>query len=107
MSGILPVVYIIPQKLILLPLLCRILATIIIITTYPQSKIRKRKGGVIIKNFTRNAWNFNTFYNNIIAEKIINIAYRQSYKNTDKGLIEEIINNTAIKKIITAKSCAK
>ena len=55
---------IIPQKLILLPLLCRILATIIIITTYPQSKIRKRKGGVIIKNFTRNAWNFNTFYNN-------------------------------------------
>ena len=94
---------IIPQKLILLPLLCRILATIIIITTYPQSKIRKRKGGVIIKNFTRNAWNFNTFYNNIIAEKIINIAYRQSYKNTDKGLIEEIINNTAIKKIITER----
>nr|YP_009171430.1 NADH dehydrogenase subunit 5 [Vazella pourtalesii]AJD76731.1 NADH dehydrogenase subunit 5 [Vazella pourtalesii] len=92
---------IIPQKLILLPLLCSILATIIIITTYPQSKISKSKSSVIIKNFTSNAWNFNTFYNNIIAEKIINIAYSQSYKNTDKGLIEEIINNTAIKKIIT------
>ena len=93
---------IIPQKLILLPLFCRILATIIIITTYPKNRIlkTKRKITILWKNFTSNAWNFNTVYNNIITEKILNITYKQSYKNIDKGLIEEIYNNTTIKNLI-------
>nr|AIL24456.1 NADH dehydrogenase subunit 5 [Bathydorus laniger] len=93
---------IIPQKLILLPLFCRILGAMIIIIIYPKNRTFKnfKKNIRLWKNFTRNAWNFNTIYNNIITEKILNLIYKQSYKNIDKGLIEEIINNTTIKNII-------
>lgn len=93
---------IIPQTLILLPLLCRILTTRILIILYPKNINTKtmKKWFIPLKNFSRNAWNFNTIYNNIITEKILNITYKQSYKNIDKGIIENIINNTTVKNLI-------
>ena len=93
---------ILPQKLILLPLICRILTTTTILILYPKNTIFTTNKYIFIiwKNFTRNAWNFNTIYNNIITENILNATYKQSYKNTDKGLIEKIFNNTAIKNLI-------
>ena len=83
-----------------LPFYCRTIRRIRILFLYQKKNLRNRYKQIRIKNFLRNAWNFNTLYNNIIREKILNITHTQSYKNTDKGLIEKIINNNITKQII-------
>ena len=87
-----------PQELKLIPLLSSIIASILIITIYNNKKTININTPIILtwKNFTRNAWNFNTIYNNIIAEKILSLANKQSYTNIDKGILEKIINDNII-----------
>nr|YP_010725914.1 NADH dehydrogenase subunit 5 [Caulophacus iocasicus]WDY83516.1 NADH dehydrogenase subunit 5 [Caulophacus iocasicus] len=92
-----------PKKIIILPLIFRILTAITIIWLYSHTHTTtytKNSINITWKNFTRNAWNFNTLYNNIIAETFLYIAYKQTYKNIDKGIIEKIINTNTINKII-------
>ena len=83
-----------PQINKILPLRCRIITTILLLLLYQKTTFTQRKRlWPIIKNFLRNAWNFNTLYNNIIREKIMLISYTQSYKYLDKGAIERNMNN--------------
>ena len=86
---------IIPQNIKILPVLSRIITRLIITTLYQKKQLIRTtiNNNITLKNFLRNAWNFNTLYNNIITEKAMHAAHTQSYKNTDKGLIETIINH--------------
>ena len=83
-----------PQITKTLPISCRIVRRILLLFFYQKNTLIYHTHTLnTIKNFLRNAWNFNTLYNNIIREKIMQIRYTQSYKNTDKGILEKIVNH--------------
>nr|AJF93963.1 NADH dehydrogenase subunit 5 [Hertwigia falcifera] len=94
---------IIPKNLKTLPILLSIITSLILIILHQKKHIITNiiNNNIIFKNFLSNAWNFNTLYNNIITEKAMHTAHTQSYKNTDKGLIETTINNNIIQYIKT------
>nr|YP_009154249.1 NADH dehydrogenase subunit 5 [Oopsacas minuta]AKM54877.1 NADH dehydrogenase subunit 5 [Oopsacas minuta] len=84
----------ITQKLILTPLMCSMTTSMLMTTLYTNNNLHNKTTLTTLwKNFNSNAWNFNTFYNNMIGEKMLTLAHYQTYKHSDKGILEKIINN--------------
>jgi NADH:ubiquinone oxidoreductase subunit 5 (subunit L)/multisubunit Na+/H+ antiporter MnhA subunit len=52
--------------------------------------IRKTKSFKVIYNFLNRKWYFDKLYNELIAQKTLNVSYNYAYKDIDRGLIEKL-----------------
>ena len=50
--------------------------------------IKQTKYGRLLYTFLNRKWFFDKVYNDWISESLLNVAYRQTYQNMDRGLLE-------------------
>jgi proton-translocating NADH-quinone oxidoreductase chain L len=51
---------------------------------------KKTKSFKVIYNFLNRKWYFDKLYNELIAQKTLNVSYNYAYKDIDRGLIEKL-----------------